>query len=85
MGHVMNALFASGDPSKRPLSPFAVPECGACMGQRLHTDAEWKQHHPLAGHGFTRESGWSHPDAETKHTEESAKAKGAALPATEAK
>lgn len=57
----MSSAVASREVSKRPLSPFAVPECGACMGERLHTDAEW-EHHPFAGHGFTKEQGWTHSD-----------------------
>lgn len=60
---------ASSEQSKRPLSPFAVPECGSCMGQRLHTPEDWKAHHPLAGHGFT-EQGWTHPEAKLLHEKE---------------
>lgn len=36
--------------------------CPACDSNRLHTEQEWKEHHPLAGHGYTREQGWTHPD-----------------------
>lgn len=57
---------ASGVPTQRARSPFAVPTCAACMGERLHTAEEWKNH-PLAGHGYTKESGWSHPDAKLAH------------------
>lgn len=61
---------ASSEQSKHPLSPFAVPECGACMGERCHTDQEWKAFHPLAGHGYTKEQGWSHPEAKRLHEKE---------------
>ena len=37
-------------------------DCPACAGQRLHTEPEWNEHHPYRGHGYTRESGWSHPE-----------------------
>lgn len=60
---------ASGVEPQRTRSPFAVPTCAACMGERLHTAEEWKNH-PLAGHGFTKESGWSHPDAEVAHNQD---------------
>lgn len=43
--------------------------CPACESKRTHTDEEWKNH-PLAGHGFTPETGWTHPDAERLHNEE---------------
>ena len=35
--------------------------CSACEAKRIHTEEDW-QHHPLRGHGFTKEQGWSHPD-----------------------
>ena len=47
-------------------------DCPACAGQRLHSEPEWKTHHPHRGHGYTRESGWSHP--ELKAEAEKAKA-----------
>lgn len=40
--------------------------CAACQARRCHTPEEWKNH-PLAGHGFTRETGWTHPEAERLH------------------
>jgi hypothetical protein len=36
------------------------PACPACNQRRLHSSEERIQFHPLAGHGFTRELGWSH-------------------------
>lgn len=33
--------------------------CPACQSDRHHTGPEWA-HHPLAGHGFTKEQGWTH-------------------------
>lgn len=35
-------------------------QCAACVAHRCHTPAEWKNH-PLAGHGYTPEQGWTHP------------------------
>jgi hypothetical protein len=26
----------------------------------------WRNYHPYAGHGFTKETGWSHPQLESK-------------------
>ncbi len=34
--------------------------CSACLGQRAHTPEE-NLAHPCAGHGFTKETGWTHP------------------------
>lgn len=33
-------------------------DCPACLQKRCHTQAEWKTH-PLAGHGFSKETGWT--------------------------
>ena len=33
--------------------------CPACIEKRCHMEAEWK-HHPCAGHGYTKEQGWTH-------------------------
>lgn len=38
------------------------PNCGACIAQRVHDNAEWAYFHPMAGHGFTPETGWTHAD-----------------------
>lgn len=43
--------------------------CAACQGRRLHTAREWGTWHPLAGHGFTREGGWTHTELEREHKE----------------
>ena len=37
--------------------------CKACRDRRCHTKVEWRNH-PLAGHGYTPETGWTHPEAE---------------------
>jgi len=44
--------------------------CKACRDKRNHTKVEWRNH-PLAGHGFTPETGWTHPEAKRLHVEES--------------
>ena len=38
--------------------------CAACQEKRRHTRAEMLEFHPLAGHGFAGNIGWTHPDAE---------------------
>ncbi len=38
------------------------PDCPACKAFSRHTPEEYRQFHPLGGHGFARESGWTHPD-----------------------
>lgn len=48
------------------------PSCPACIAHRYHSDLERITHHPLSGHGFTKEFGWTHPDAETAHNREQA-------------
>lgn len=40
------------------------PQCPACLAQRIHTDPERAQFHPDAGHGFTKEHGWTKPGLE---------------------
>lgn len=40
-------------------------DCPACCGRRVHTEEEWKDH-PFAGHGYTKEHGWTHPALETE-------------------
>lgn len=40
--------------------------CPACEAKRQHTEAELKTYHPLAGHGYTSESGWTHVSLEPK-------------------
>ena len=34
--------------------------CRACLQKRLHTAEEWANH-PMAGHGYTKQTGYSHP------------------------
>lgn len=38
-----------------------VPDCPACAAKTLHTAEDWLNH-PYAGHGYTREWGWTHKD-----------------------
>jgi hypothetical protein len=49
-----------------------MPGCKACRDKRLHTSLERRKFHPLAGHGYTPETGWTHPEAERLHNEEKA-------------
>ncbi len=46
--------------------PDGNPLCTACNADRIHTPAEWKEYHPLAGHGYSPEVGWTHPDLEPR-------------------
>jgi len=41
--------------------------CKACRDRRCHTELEKRKFHPLMGHGYTPETGWTHPDAELLH------------------
>lgn len=51
--------------SAPPIDPHTERErrerasCPACIAQRCHTDEEWKLLHPGAGHGYTKEGGWT--------------------------
>jgi len=38
-----------------------APGCPACEHHDIHFQEDWL-YHPHAGHGFTPESGWTHPD-----------------------
>ena len=40
--------------------------CEACAAFRLHTEEELAAFHPYARHGYTRETGWTHPDLEAQ-------------------
>lgn len=35
------------------------PLCPACQAKRQHTAGERTEFHPLAGHGYSPESGWT--------------------------
>ena len=47
--------------------------CPCCKAQkkrvvgRRHTQREWKKYHPLKGHGYLKERGWTDPEAERLH------------------
>ena len=41
--------------------------CPACVYGTRHTVREWREYHPLAGHGFDGER-WSHPDLDPART-----------------
>ncbi len=40
----------------------ATEYCHACEEKRIHTQEEWKKAHPYKGHGYSPETGWTHPD-----------------------
>lgn len=42
-------------------NPSFNPDCPACVEQWTHDAVEWVLH-PLAGHGFSPESGWTHEE-----------------------
>lgn len=42
-------------------NPSFNPECPACVARCRHNDETWK-HHPYAGHGYSPETRWTHPD-----------------------
>lgn len=37
--------------------------CPACAAQARHDEETWKLH-PYRGHGYLKETGWTHPDLE---------------------
>jgi hypothetical protein len=78
------SAVASGAVPQGARSPFAVPTCPACMGERVHSAEEWKNH-PLARHGYAKEIGWTHPEAERLHEVETARAKAASEKLAEAR
>lgn len=39
-----------------------VLTCPACADRRVHNGAEWRDFHPLAGHGFLEGHGWTLPE-----------------------
>jgi hypothetical protein len=39
-----------------------VEDCPACIEKRVHTAEEWRDYHPLAGHGYSEGQGWTRPD-----------------------
>lgn len=43
------------------LAPGYNSECPACVLKKCHTEEQFETYHPLARHGFTRETGWTHP------------------------
>lgn len=49
----------------RTENPCFNPNCPACVGRRVHSAAEWKNH-KFAGHGRTKEMGWTHPELATE-------------------
>lgn len=44
-------------------------DCPACQEHRVHTVDDWANH-PLAGHGYTLETGWTKEEAKQKSEEE---------------
>lgn len=45
-------------------------KCPACVGKRQHTDNDWWEWHHLAGHGFTKEHGFSSEGARLAHEQD---------------
>lgn len=54
---------------EQPQTVFRTPNayCPACKLGTQHTSMDWA-YHPFAGHGFTKEMGWSHPELTIKGT-----------------
>lgn len=59
--------------NSEPTNKSLNSDCIACQEKRQHTVKEYKQYHPLAGHGYTPESGWTHPDIAQGRIDESSK------------
>jgi hypothetical protein len=41
--------------------------CKACRDKRCHTELEKRKFHPLMGHGYSLETGWTHSEAQRLH------------------
>jgi len=39
----------------------ASETCPACAARRVHSVREWRDYHPLAGHGYAEGQGWTCP------------------------
>lgn len=48
--------------------------CAACREFRLHTLYETREFHPLSGHGYNPQQGWTHSDLALEATRKSQKA-----------
>jgi len=35
------------------------PHCPACRAKRMHSAAQILEYHPLAGHGYSPQTGWT--------------------------
>jgi hypothetical protein len=62
-----SVAFSAELQAQRP--PLSDPSCPACQDKRVHDVSEWLNH-PLAGHGYTKETGWSHGRAKELHDAE---------------
>ena len=68
----MSSSVTSGEAVQATAPDVGGPRvCKACRDRRCHTKVEWRNH-PLAGHGLTLETGWTHPETERLHNEEAA-------------
>lgn len=47
--------------------------CPDCIAKTWHSLFNRIKYHPLAGHGFNKEQGWTHPEAKKLHDEEQLK------------
>ena len=48
--------------TERLRDPSFNPACPSCVADRRHSESDTKEFHPYAGHGFTKEQRWSHPE-----------------------
>jgi len=44
-----------------PVNRTPNPNCPACRDYLRHTPEEMREFHPLAGHGYSPETGWTDP------------------------
>jgi hypothetical protein len=59
----MSQQQQSEKPTNKPAieNPSFNPACPACVAKRQHDEYTWINH-PLARHGYSPETGWTHPD-----------------------
>lgn len=51
----------NGPNSDKTIARTPNVDCPACWDERLHTPEERRAYHPDAGHGYTKELGWTKP------------------------
>jgi hypothetical protein len=74
--HTEYAFRAVGDsqlykylPESKIIDARERAACAACQTYRAHSAEEWKNH-TFARHGYTKETGWTHPILAREHAQD---------------